>query len=289
MSAPVVSVIMPVYNTREKYLREAIESILNQTFNDFELVIVNDGSTDENCEKVLLSYNDNRIKYYKNSQNSGLVYTRNRLLELAQGEYIANMDSDDVSFPNRLEKQIEYFKSHPEISLLGSWAISIPSNDTMRAPKSIKIMDIISDCPCIHPTVMFRRADFEKYGLKYSSNLISAEDYDLYASAIKYVNITNIQEPLLYYRRHGNNVSNKLRTETIVDSFKVQDKLLSYLSDDEKIKNKILDLAYTKKVKKSGLLQNIFSINNLYKNYAKFKLITILGLEFTVKVKSYQK
>lgn len=289
MRAPVVSVIMPVYNTREKYLREAIESILNQTFTDFELVIVNDGSTDENCEKVILSYNDNRIKYYKNSQNSGLVYTRNRLLELAQGEYIANMDSDDVSFPNRLEKQIEYFKSHPEISLLGSWAISIPSNDTMRAPKSIKIMDIISDCPCIHPTVMFRRADFEKYGLKYSSNLISAEDYDLYASAIKYVNITNIQEPLLYYRRHGNNVSNKLRTETIVDSFKVQDKLLSYLSDDEKIKNKILDLAYTKKVKKSGLLQNIFSINNLYKNYAKFKLITILGLEFTVKVKSYQK
>lgn len=289
MSNPVVSVIMPVYNTKEEYLREAIESILNQTFDDFELIIVNDGSLDENCEKVILSYDDKRIKYNKNPQNKGLVYTRNRLLELAQGEYIANMDSDDVSFPNRLEKQLEFFKNHQDISLLGSWAISIPSNDTMKAPKSIKIMDIISDCPCIHPTVMFKREDFKKYDLKYNSNLISAEDYDLYASAIKYVNMTNIQEPLLYYRRHESNVSNKLRVETIVDSFKVQDKLLGYLSDDEKIKNKILDIAYTKKVKKSGTLQNFFSINNLYKNYAKYKLITVLGVEFTVKVRGYQK
>ena len=111
---------MPVYNTKEEYLREAIESILNQTFTDFEFIIVNDGSTN-NAEDVILSYKDERIVYIK-QENQGVSIASNNGWNKAKGEYIARMDSDDVSFPDRLEKQIQFLEDNPEYSLVGGWA-----------------------------------------------------------------------------------------------------------------------------------------------------------------------
>lgn len=99
-----ISVLLPVYNTKEEYLRECIESILNQTFSNFELLILNDGSTN-NVEDVILSYKDSRIKYYK-QENLGITSARNKLLTLAKGKYIAIADHDDISTPDRLEKRI---------------------------------------------------------------------------------------------------------------------------------------------------------------------------------------
>src|SRR5688572_2119038 len=108
---PKVSVILPVYNG-EKYLREAIESILCQTYEDFEFIIINDGSTDKS-EEIILSYKDGRIVYSKNEFNKGLIYSLNKSIELASGELIARMDADDIAFPDRLQKQVDYFeKSH---------------------------------------------------------------------------------------------------------------------------------------------------------------------------------
>ena len=112
MKNPLVSILMPVYNS-EKYLREAIKSILNQTFTNFELIIINDGSTD-NSLKIIKSFKDNRIKIIKNKGNLGLIKTLNKGIDLAQGKYIARMDADDIAMPKRLEKQIAFFNENPD-------------------------------------------------------------------------------------------------------------------------------------------------------------------------------
>lgn len=109
---------MPAYNA-EKYLREAIDSILAQTFTDFELIIINDGSTDF-TKDIILSYTDQRIRYIENEQNSGICVTLNKGLDAARGRYIARMDSDDISLPRRLEVQVQYMDSHPEIGVAGT-------------------------------------------------------------------------------------------------------------------------------------------------------------------------
>jgi glycosyltransferase involved in cell wall biosynthesis len=114
-----ITVLMPVYNG-EKYLREAIDSIFNQTFTDFEFLIVDDGSTDNSVE-IINSYQNSRINLVKNDKNEGLVYTLNRGLSLAKGEYIARMDCDDISLPERLKKQIDFLDSNSEIAVVGTW------------------------------------------------------------------------------------------------------------------------------------------------------------------------
>ena len=114
---------MPVYNG-ERYLREAIDSILNQTFKDFEFLIINDGSTDLSVE-IIESYADKRISLAHNGQNLGLITTLNRGFDLACGEYIARMDCDDISLPDRLEKQVVFMDNHPEIGICGSWVSAI--------------------------------------------------------------------------------------------------------------------------------------------------------------------
>ncbi len=116
---PLISVVMPVYNS-EKYLEEAINSILNQTFTDFEFIILNDGSTDK-TEDIILSYSDSRILYIKNKTNLQIVKTLNKGIELASGKYIARMDSDDISSPERFEKLIEFMENNHEIDICSTW------------------------------------------------------------------------------------------------------------------------------------------------------------------------
>ena len=112
-----ISVLMPVYNTKEEFLRTAIESILNQTYSNFEFIIINDGSTN-NAEDVILSYKDERIVYLK-QENKGIVSALNNGWDKASGEYIARMDSDDISLSERFEKQIEFLENNSEYSLVG--------------------------------------------------------------------------------------------------------------------------------------------------------------------------
>ena len=117
-----VSVCMPVYNTKPEYLREAVESILNQTFKDFEFLILSDSPDNTEIDKIISSYDDKRIKYSKNTKNIGISESRNKLLKTAKGEYIAVFDHDDISLPNRLEKEVEYLDKNPDVSVVGSWA-----------------------------------------------------------------------------------------------------------------------------------------------------------------------
>lgn len=281
-----ISVLMPVYNTKEEYLRTSIESILNQTFTDFEFIIVNDGSTN-NAEEVILSYKDNRIKYVK-QENQGIVGALNNAWSKASGKYIARMDSDDIAYPERFAKQVNFLEENPEYSLVGSWAKIIPSNNVIKLPQDIKVMDLLADCMFIHPSIMFNKADFEKFNLQYETGFEYAEDYCLYANAVKYLKITNLQEVLLNYRVYPENSSSKNRNVRIRSSFKVQDLILENLSNDKNLQEKILDLAYLKKRKKNKFTESIFSIKNLYKNWTKYKLVTVFGIEILFKAGEYK-
>ena len=284
MGSKKISVIMPVYNTKEEYLREAIESILNQTYSNFEFIIVNDGSTN-NAEDVILSYKDKRIVYIK-QENKGVSAASNNGWEKAQGEYIARVDSDDISYPDRFEKQIKFLEENPEYSLVGSWTEILGTKRIIKLPQDIKLMDLLADCPFIHSSIMFRKADFDKYNLRYPNNMNLAEDYMLYAKAIQYLKMTNLQEVLLKYRIYSENASSLRKIEMIKNGFVVQELILDYMSTDKKERISLLNLAYRKKFKTEGL-EKIFSIKNLYKNWTKYKLITILGLEFCFIVKKY--
>ena len=281
-----ISVLMPVYNTKEEYLRASIESILNQTFKDFEFIIVNDGSTN-NAEEVILSYKDDRIKYFK-QENQGIVGALSNAWAKASSKYIARMDSDDIAYPERFAKQIEFLEENPEYSLVGSWAKIIHSNNIIKLPQDIKVMDLLADCMFIHPSIMFRKADFEKFNIHYETGFEYAEDYYMYARAIKCLKMTNLQEVLLDYRVYPENSSSKNREVRIKSSFKVQDLILEGFSSDKELQEKILDIAYRKKNKVGHLREKIFSVKNLYKNWTKYKLITVLGMEILFKVGEYK-
>lgn len=281
-----ISVLMPVYNTKEEYLRASIESILNQTFKNFEFIIVNDGSTN-NVEEVILSYKDDRIKYFK-QENQGIVRALNNAWSKASGKYIARMDSDDIAYPERFVKQIKFLEENPEYSLIGSWAKIIPSKNIIKLPQDIKIMDLLADCMFVHPSIMFNKADFEKFNIRYESGFDYVEDYCFYARAIKCLKMTNLQEVLLDYRVYPENSSSKNRNVRIKSSFKVQDIILENLSNDKNLQEKILNLAYLKKRKKNKFTESIFSIKNLYKNWTKYKLVTVLGMEILFKAGEYK-
>lgn len=275
---PKVSVLLPIYNTKEQYLRECIESILNQTFKDFELIILNDASTAD-LDYIVNSYNDKRIRYYKNETNLGITKSRNKLLELAQGKYVAVADHDDISVLKRFEKEYNYLENHPEISLVSGWieAFNINSGKKKiwRAKSNPKYLDILKGCGLIHPACMWRRKDFEKYNLKYEEGYYGAQDYALFAKAIRYVRFANIQEILLKYRQHGMNASNQ-RYKMSVDINNIKEEMLDFLTSDENLKKLLCRKLLIPKV---SFVKNIFSAENTHN----LKIIRILGFKILIK------
>ena len=212
LDKPLVSVIMTAYNA-SAYIDEAIDSILYQTFANFELLVLNDASTDS-TEKIILEkqLRDKRIKYFKNENNCGLSRTKNQLIPLAVGKYIALADADDVSQPKRFEKQIDVLNKFPEISIVGS-TISLVNNKrrvcgAWQYPEDdASIKEGLEEASMIaNPVAMFRREVFFKIN-GYNEHLIICEDWDFYYRASKYFNFKNIPESLLYYRFHNSNTS----------------------------------------------------------------------------------
>jgi len=209
-SNPKISVLMPVYNTPEEYLREAIESILTQTYTNFEFIILNDGSIN-NVEDVVLSYSDARIKYIKNEHNIGLIKTLNRVLNEAKGEYVARMDADDIAIETRFEKQVNFLDQHKEIDILGTWLEVFPEKEIIKNPatdEKIKEFLLFIGSVIGHPTVMMRKLTLDKYHIKYNEEDIHAEDYGLWVSIMDKVKFANLQEVLLKYRWSDCNISN---------------------------------------------------------------------------------
>lgn len=207
---PKVSVIMPAYNA-EKYIGEAIESILAQTCRDFELIIVNDGSTDR-TEEIILSYCDPRIVYLKNETNFKISDTLNRGIDIAQGEYIARMDSDDIALPERFERQVAYMDQNPKCVVCGTAAILfgegmeeqtvVPSND----PRYVK-GQMIFHCPIIHPSVIIRKSTLQQNQIHYNSEYNGTEDFELWWRLARYGEVTSLREKLIRYRIHPNQIT----------------------------------------------------------------------------------
>ncbi len=205
---PLVTVLLPVYNA-EKYLAEAVESILTQTFRDYELLIINDGSTDRSAE-IIRSFQDKRVRLVTNETNLKLIATLNKGIELARGKYIVRMDADDISLPERLQKQVDFMETHPEVGVCGTWfaplgrsgrIVQYPEND-----ESIRIM-MLYQTPFCHPSVILRKEVIEKNKISYSSNFIHCEDYELWARLSSHTRFANIPEALLQYRLHENSIS----------------------------------------------------------------------------------
>lgn len=209
MKSPKVTVLMPVYNG-EKYLRDAIESILKQSFIDFEFLIFNDGSTDDS-EKIINSYSDSRIKLINNEKNIGLVNTLNKGLETAIGEYIVRMDCDDVSLKNRLTVQVEFMDRNTNIGASGSYYCRL-----LNGKKAIMDFPLSQDelkcfmlfiCPIAHPTAIIRRSVVVKEKLRYRQEYIHSEDYDFWSQLSEFSQLANVSDVLLNYRVHENQIT----------------------------------------------------------------------------------
>jgi glycosyltransferase involved in cell wall biosynthesis len=210
--SPVISVLVPAYNAAP-FLREAIASILGQTERAFEIVLIDDGSTDATAEIAReLCAADSRIRYFSH-ENRGIVATLNRGLELCRGEFIARMDADDVSRGDRLEKQLELLRKHPEVVICGSDALRFgQAKGRIRKPRSDRACRawLLLDPPFVHPGVMFRRSVVDA-GLRYRPAVEFAEDYDFWCQVAALGAMRNIPQPLLFYRFHAGQITSTRR------------------------------------------------------------------------------
>jgi glycosyltransferase involved in cell wall biosynthesis len=204
---------MPVYNG-ERYLKEAIDSILNQTFGDFEFIILNDGSTD-NTKKIITSYDDSRIVYIENEKNLGIVKTLNKGIDNTKGKYIARMDADDISLPERFEKQIALMERYEDIDICGTWIMYMGRGNIWKIPEyDIEAkLTLIYGSSFAHPTVMIRKKIFDKYFIRYDEKFLGAEDYKMWIDMSKIAKFYNIQEVLLNYRVHNSQISSQRKKQ----------------------------------------------------------------------------
>jgi glycosyltransferase involved in cell wall biosynthesis len=224
-----ISVIMPVKDG-EKYLSEAVDSILAQTNTNYEFIIIDDGSTDA-TPSILNGYIDPRIVRIKNKQNVGIPTSLNEGIALAKGEYIARMDADDISLPERFEKQAAYLDHHLQIGVVGSSIKTINEQGHIIGSSSFsndpELMEwvLLFGSPMAHPSVMMRTALVKKAG-GYSTKYILSADYDFWGRLSKHTKLANLSETLLYYRVHAESISIKNRTEQNNISREIQRLLL---------------------------------------------------------------
>lgn len=220
-ACPRVSILMPVYNTAP-YLREAMDSMLSQTFTDFELIVLDDCSPD-NAEEILDTYDDPRIVRYKGEKNMGLSNVLNTGIEMAKGKYIARMDSDDISMPNRLQVQVDYLEQHPEVDLVSVGMQLFGAKEEVwireQNPEKVKITALFHS-PVLHASSVWRKASFEKNGLRFIQDMVPAEDYDLWTRALlKSLKLVNLPDVLYKYRIHDTQAT--LQTEKSAEKSRI--------------------------------------------------------------------
>lgn len=216
MDTDLVSVIMSVYNTPVQWLKEAVSSILNQTYKNIELLIVDDNSdSDLFTDNMFL---DTRIKIYRSGVNLGPGGARNRALSMAQGKYIAIMDSDDISMPNRIEEQVAFLTENKGIVACGSWFQYFGEKQSIVARmiddnEYYRCCLLFGNAPTLlNPSVMIRKQVLDDHHIVYDEKLLKAEDYKMWVELSAIGRVTNIDKVLVHYRFHKNQTSNLLRT-----------------------------------------------------------------------------
>ena len=208
---PLVSIVMPIYNS-ETYLDEAILSIIHQTYKNWELLIINEFGSNEEGKRIINRYAaiDSRIRLIQNSERLGIAESLNEGLRQAKGEYIARMDGDDISLPERIEKQVEFMESNNDILLCGvqvevfgseKWDWKLETD-----PARIRT-DALFYSPCVHPTILFRRDVINKYNVFYNKDYKASEDYDFFTRILEFGEIANLKEVLFKYRLYGTNAT----------------------------------------------------------------------------------
>lgn len=307
-TTPKISVLMPVYNS-ELYLREAVDSILNQTFSDFELLIIDDASTDQSVA-IIQSYTDARIQLIVKPKNTGYTNSLNYGLTIARGKFIARMDSDDISLPTRFEKQIAYLEAHPDVALCGTQYQIIASEKTSKHPitHSAILVKLLEGCFIAHPTVMINNSFLRQNNLSYDVDAEPAEDYDLWSRIVFLGKVSNLDEVLLLYRVSVNQVSSQRAAEQTKSASRVKlhmlQKLFSTLPEEYiyyqtsalTLNKFLVYLNLSKLLSKQNHFQKVFPIhefeewinkenrkvifNFYYKGIYNFSTLFLLGLQW---------
>ena len=200
-------------------------------------------------------------------------------MDLAQGEYIAWQDSDDISYPDRLLKQVDFLDNNQDISAVSSFIETFPNGKIIKQPNYPKMIDFLGGCVFSQPACMLRINDFKKNNLFYKEELKTSEDYDLWARAVKVLNFANIQEPLVKYRKNPNSLyhtSNKLAEEIDIN---IKKDLSEFLIYDKTLQKNILEIVSKHYRKKDNILEKIFSVKNEWHGFEKCKVLTIFGIK----------
>ena len=217
---PLVSIVMPVYNG-ERFLHKALCSVIDQTFIDWELIAIDDCSQDSSLG-ILKKFKDARIRIYKNEFNEGIANTRNRAIDLAKGKYIAIMDQDDISLPERLKAQTEFLEEHEEIGALSGCNDIIDENgdiiksvtQVLKNPRYIKAK-LLFENVFYNGTAMFRKEILNKYNIKYRNNQFGMEDFRFWVECSKHMDLTAIEIPVYQHRIHENNETKRFKSEKL--------------------------------------------------------------------------
>ena len=216
MPAPKVSVVMPVYNG-ELFIKESVESILRQSFKDFELLVINDGSTD-GSPRLIESFKDSRIRLINHRTNLGQAQSLNRGFAQSRGEYIAHLDCDDISLPERLESQVAFLDAHANVGICGTWVRTFGRFPPVirRYPATSKaiICYLPFANPLAHSSVMMRKESLCQYDLAYNPKCRYSEDFELWIRCVEHFEVCNIANVLVWIRVHSQQASRVYRNET---------------------------------------------------------------------------
>jgi glycosyltransferase involved in cell wall biosynthesis len=228
-----LTVLMTVYNG-EVYLRENIESILNQTYKDFKFLILDNASTDSSRE-IIRSYNDPRIELVTLAENIGQAAALNKGLDMIDTPLVARMDADDISLPRRFERQVAFMEAHPEVGVCGTFAVTFFHQDKKEIkyrwptePEDIKVK-LLFECCLPHPAVMIRKTFFDQYGLRYDEEIGHSFDWELWQRAAEHFELANLPEFHLRYRLHPENESKKTVHLQKTAALKLDDRSLKRL------------------------------------------------------------
>lgn len=272
-----VSVVMPVYNTPDEVLKEAVESILNQTYKDFELLVINNGSCSD-IKTVIDKYSDNRIKYYEIKENHGVAAARNLGIEKMSGEYYAVMDSDDIASPDRLEKQVQIFEAEPDVLLCASWFKRFPEGVVVKAPLKPGLLDFLKRDFLGHSTVMIRIGNKKEF--LYKEEYEVCDDIELYSRLIMKGRFYVIPEALVNYRFEGKGISIKKSNKVSECAKKIKNQQMEFLTSDKKLQKKIINLLVSDTKIEKSFMERIFSIKNIAVFNYMYKIVTVLNIEF---------
>lgn len=228
---PKVTVLMPTYNVAP-YVKEAIESVLHQTYADFELLVIDDCSTDQTVE-VVRSIADPRVRLEQNESNLGLADNLNRGLSLIHTEYVARMDGDDIAELDWLEREVAVLNNHPEIGVCGGCAKRFGTSDSLvMLPETHEdcLVNMLFSCSTLVP--VYRHELYSKYGLRYRKDAFPAEDYRFWADCIKVTRFYNVPKVLFHYRMHETQICTSLKDIQVGKANEVRKLMLEWLNED---------------------------------------------------------